>query len=102
MLQRGLLLAYDTEGTATTNALTSSGDGNGPANARHMLVVLANARSAGKVRFGSGSGLVALNAEPEPCVQFRQSSNLEPEPAFRFSLAFKRVRTGSDFPRLGK
>ncbi|KAJ7127694.1 hypothetical protein C8R44DRAFT_733132 [Mycena epipterygia] len=49
--------------------------------------------SAGKVRFGSGSGPFALNAEPERGVRFGQLPNLEPEHAFRFSSAFERVRT---------
>jgi hypothetical protein len=39
-----------------------------------------NSPSAGTVRFGSGSGHFALNAEPEPDVRFRQTPNLEPEP----------------------
>ncbi|KAJ7090478.1 hypothetical protein C8R44DRAFT_750993 [Mycena epipterygia] len=38
--------------------------------------------SAGKVRFGSGSGPFALNAEPERGVRFGQLPNLEPERAF--------------------
>ena len=46
-----------------------------------------------KVRFGSGSGPFALNAEPERRVRFGQLPNLEPERAFRFSPAFERVRT---------
>ncbi|KAJ7456818.1 hypothetical protein B0H11DRAFT_2321572 [Mycena galericulata] len=48
--------------------------------------------SAGKVRFGSGSGPLALNAEPEPRVRFRPALNLEPERALRFGSAFERVR----------
>jgi hypothetical protein len=46
-----------------------------------------------KVRFGSGSGPFALNAEPEPGVLFGQLPNLEPERAFTFGSAFERVRT---------
>ena len=57
---------------------------------------LAVAISAGKVRFGSGSGPLALNAEPEPGVRFRQPPNLEPERGFRFGSAFERVRTRSN------
>ncbi|KAJ7262465.1 hypothetical protein C8J57DRAFT_453921 [Mycena rebaudengoi] len=49
--------------------------------------------SAGKVRFGSGSGPFPLNSEPEPRIRFRECLNLEPEPAFRFGSAFERVRT---------
>jgi len=46
--------------------------------------------SAGTVRFGSGSGHFALNAEPEPGVRFRQMLNLEPEPG----VQVQRVRFG--------
>jgi hypothetical protein len=49
--------------------------------------------SVGKVWFSSGSGPFALNTEPERGVRFRQLPNLEPERAFRFSLAFEHVRT---------
>ncbi|KAJ7033813.1 hypothetical protein C8F04DRAFT_1183779 [Mycena alexandri] len=38
--------------------------------------------SAGKVRFGSGSGPFFLNTELEPRVRFGHWSNREPEPAF--------------------
>jgi hypothetical protein len=46
-----------------------------------------------EVRFGSGSGPFALNAEPEPGVLFGQLPNLEPERAFTFGSVFERVRT---------
>ena len=49
--------------------------------------------SAGKVRFGSGSEPLALNAEPEPGVRFRPPPNLEPERAFRFGSGSNAVRT---------
>ncbi|KAJ6615288.1 hypothetical protein B0H10DRAFT_1949996 [Mycena sp. CBHHK59/15] len=45
--------------------------------------------SAGKVRFGSGSGPFALNTEPEPRVRFRPLLNPEPEPVFSQNLAHK-------------
>ena len=50
-------------------------------------------RSGGTVRFGSGSGPLAPNAEPEPGVRFGESPNLEPERTFGFGSAFERVRT---------
>jgi hypothetical protein len=34
--------------------------------------------SAGTVQFGSRSGAYSLNAEPEPCVRFREVQNIEP------------------------
>ena len=40
--------------------------------------------SAGKVRFGSGSGPLALNAELERHIWFRPPLNPEPERRFRF------------------
>jgi hypothetical protein len=46
-----------------------------------------------KVRFGSGSGPFALNAEPEPGVAFGQLPNLELERVFTFGSAFEHVRT---------
>ncbi|KAJ7501429.1 hypothetical protein B0H11DRAFT_1908288 [Mycena galericulata] len=50
---------------------------------------LGETTSAGKVRFGSGSGAFSPNAEPEPRVRFIKLVNLEPEPAF--SLPSKSV-----------
>ena len=49
--------------------------------------------SAGKVRFGSGSEPLALNAEPEPGVRFRPPPNLEPVRAFRFGSGPNAVQT---------
>ncbi|KAK7036272.1 hypothetical protein R3P38DRAFT_3184055 [Favolaschia claudopus] len=49
--------------------------------------------SDGKVRFGSGSGHFASNAEPERGVAFSNSLNLNLNAAFRFGSAFERVRT---------
>jgi hypothetical protein len=44
-----------------------------------LLGAMSEPASAGKVRFGSGSGAFFPNAEPEPCVRFSQSVNPEPE-----------------------
>ncbi|KAJ7162500.1 hypothetical protein C8R46DRAFT_1037706 [Mycena filopes] len=53
--------------------------------------------SAGKVRFGSGSGYFFPNAERERRVRFRHFPNPEPEPPFTFGSAFERVRTSATF-----
>jgi hypothetical protein len=62
---------------------------------RSKLLITSGHRQAGasdvKVRFGSGSRLLALNIEPELRIQFRQPLNLEPERRFRFSSAFECV-----------
>ncbi|KAJ7181193.1 hypothetical protein C8R46DRAFT_1028517 [Mycena filopes] len=57
--------------------------------------------SAGKVRFGSGSGYFSPNPERERCVRFRLLPNPEPERGFRFGSAFERVRTWAKFGLLG-
>ncbi|KAJ7153392.1 hypothetical protein C8R46DRAFT_1042399 [Mycena filopes] len=57
--------------------------------------------SAGKVRFGSGSGYFFPNAERERRVRFRHLLNPEPEPAFTFGSASGRVRTSAEIGLLG-
>ncbi|KAF8149312.1 hypothetical protein K438DRAFT_1779375 [Mycena galopus ATCC 62051] len=50
--------------------------------------------AAGKVRFGSDSKPLILNAEPEWRVRSGQLPNLKPEPVFRFGFApFNRIQT---------
>jgi hypothetical protein len=49
-----------------------------------------------QVRFGSGSGQIFLNAEPEPAFGSRESLNPEPEPQVQVQQVRFKVRTHSN------